>query len=103
MIAVIKTGGKQYVVSPDKKIKIEKLAGEKGSVVSFDQVLFVSDGKTHQVGTPVLSNARVEGTILNQTKDDKKIVFRYHAKTRYRKLKGHKQQITEVMINKISA
>jgi len=96
MFAVIKTGGKQYLVSPSDKIRIEKLAGEPGSKIIFDKVLL-----TAAIGNPYLSGVVVEGEILKQARDRKKIVFKYHSKTRYRKTKGHRQYFTEVKITKI--
>ncbi len=102
MFAVIKTGGKQYVVTPETKLKIEKIEGNKGDVVSFDEVLLVSDGDKVSVGTPIVDGAKVQGTIVRQTRDTKKLIFRYHAKVRYRKTKGHKQPLTEVQITSIT-
>jgi large subunit ribosomal protein L21 len=99
--AVIETGGKQYKVSEGQKIKIEKLSGEKGAKVFFDKILLVSDGKDVKIGTPYLDNLKIEARVLKQGKDKKKIVFKYHSKTRYRKKKGHRQFFTEVEIIKI--
>ncbi len=98
--AVIETGGKQYKVSAGQKVKVEKLAGEKGAKVSFDRVLMKSEGGKVEVGAPYIKG-HVEGNIVEQGRDEKKTVFRYHSKTRYRKLKGHRQHHTEVEINKI--
>lgn len=102
MFAVIKTGGKQYIVEPKQKIKIEKVAGNAGDAVSFDEVLLVCDGDKTTIGNPVVSGAKVTGVIVKQVRDEKKLVFRYHSKTRYRKTKGHRQQLTEVAITEIS-
>lgn len=99
--AVIKTGGKQYLVSPSDKIKIEKLEGEVGSKVSFDKVLLLSRGEELLIGNPYLENVVVEGEIVKQGREKKKIVFKYHSKTRYKKTKGHRQHFTEVKITKI--
>ena len=101
MFAVIETGGKQYKVSTGDKIKIEKLNGGDSGVI-FDKVLLKSDGREVAVGAPYLPGAKVEGKILKQGRSDKKIVFRYHSKTRYRKFKTHRQPFTEVEITKIS-
>jgi len=98
--AVIETGGKQYKVSEGQKLKIEKLAVEKDGKVIFDKVLLVSDKDT-EVGTPYLKGEKVEAKVVRQGRDKKKIVFRYHSKTRYRKKKGHRQPFTEVEITKI--
>jgi len=100
-IAIIETGGKQYKVSEGQKIKIEKIKGEKNANFIFDKVLLVAD-KDVKIGTPYLENAKVEAKIVKQGRDKKKIVFRYHSKTRYRKKKGHRQPYTEVEITKIN-
>lgn len=102
MFAVIQTGGKQYKVSRGQKLKIEKLEAKDGVVVHFDEVLLVSDGEQLKIGQPVVKGARVEAKVLKQGRARKKIVFRYHAKTRYRKKKGHRQHFTEVEITKIT-
>lgn len=101
MFAVIETGGKQYLVSENQKIKIEKLSGKEGEKISFPKVLLVFDDKATSVGMPVVKDAVVEGEVLKQGRDRKVIVFKYHAKTRYRKKKGHRQHFTEILIKKI--
>ena len=101
MFAVIKTGGKQYVVIPDQKLKIEKIDGEANSKVSFDEVLLVSDGSSATIGKPNVSGAKVGGEILRQARDRKKIIFKYHSKARVRKTKGHRQYFTEIKITGI--
>lgn len=100
MLAIIQTGGKQYKVSPGTKLEIEKLENPEGSSVSFDKVLLVSeeDGSNAKIGTPYVSGAKVEGKVLKQFRGEKKIVFKYHSKTRQRKKKGHRQSYTEVEI-----
>lgn len=99
--AVIKTGGKQYIVSPGQKIKIEKLDAKTGDDVVFDQVLLRSDDNTVEIGTPIVMGATVHARVLSQGRAKKLIVFKYHAKTRYRKKKGHRQPFTEVEVQKI--
>lgn len=99
--AVIETGGKQYRVSPGQKIKIEKISGEAGGKAVFNKVLLTADGGNTAIGAPYLMGAEVEAKIIRQARDRKKIVFRYHSKTRYRKKKGHRQHFTEVEIVKI--
>jgi large subunit ribosomal protein L21 len=99
--AVIETGGKQYRVAPGQKLKIEKVAGDEGADVTFDSVLLVADGVNVTVGTPRVSGAAVSAKVLRQARDEKKIVFKYHAKTRYRKKKGHRQHFTEIEITGI--
>lgn len=102
-LAVIKAGGKQYLVSPGQKLKVEKLPGKEGEKVMFDDVLLAADDQKTEVGTPVVQGAKVEGKIIKQGRNKKVIVFKYHSKTRYRKKKGHRQHYTEVEITKISA
>ena len=101
MFAVIKTGGKQYRVSSGQRIKIEKLDAEEGAVIHFDEVLLTADGEKVEIGTPLVKGAKVEAKVLKQGRDKKKIVFKYHRKTRYHKKKGHRQPFTEVEIQKI--
>lgn len=103
MFAVIRTGGKQYKVSPGQKLQIEKLAAEEGATLHFDEVLLVADGESVAIGTPFVKDARVEAKILRQGRGEKKIVFKYHAKNRYRKKKGHRQHFTEVEITNVTA
>lgn len=99
--AIIKTGGKQYKVAVGDKVKVEKLPGEEGGVVSFGEVLLTSKGDSVSVGAPRVAGAKVEGKVLRQARDKKKLVFRYHSKVRYRKTKGHRQHFTEVEIVRV--
>ena len=103
MFAVIKTGGKQYIVEPGKRVKIEKLDAPEGERVLFDEVLLVSKGREVEIGGPLVKGAQVEARVLKQARTRKVIVFRYNAKTRYRKKKGHRQHFTEVEVEKIFA
>jgi large subunit ribosomal protein L21 len=103
MLAVIKTGGKQYVVEPGKKIKIEKLEKEVGETVDFDEVLLVQDGDKIEVGTPFLKGAKVTAKVLLQAKAKKTIKFMYKAKKRSHAKTGHRQLFTEVEIAEIKA
>jgi len=100
--AVIKTGGKQYLVTEGQTVEIEKLAGETGDKVEFAEVLMLQNGKL-EIGQPMVDEAKVDGKILKQFKDDKKVVFKFKNKTRQTKLRGHRQNLTEVEITKISA
>jgi len=103
MFAVIKTGGKQYKVSPGQKLKVEKLdvPADRDAVINFKEVLLVADGENVKIGTPIVKGTRVEAKVLRQGREKKKIVFKYHPKSRYRKKKGHRQHFTEVEIQKI--
>ncbi len=100
-IAVIKTGGKQYIVSPGKKIKVEKLAGEEGSDVEFSEVLLVENDKGLEVGAPLVQGAKVKGKILRQGKGKKLVVFKFKPKKREHTRKGHRQLFSEVQITSI--
>ncbi|MFA6376907.1 MAG: 50S ribosomal protein L21 [Candidatus Paceibacterota bacterium] len=102
MLAVIKTGGKQYIVTPGQKLKIEKLEGEAGAAINFDEVLLVEkDDKKVEIGQPTVKGAKVAATIVAQTKGPKVIAYKYKAKKRYHCKKGHRQQLTEVEITGI--
>jgi large subunit ribosomal protein L21 len=100
--AVIETGGKQYLVSPKDKLAVEKLAGKAGETVTFDKVLMTADDSKVNVGKPYLASAKVTAKILEQGKDDKIVVFKYRAKSRYRRKQGHRQQQTVVEIQSIA-
>jgi len=100
-LAVIKTGGKQYIVSPGKKLKIEKLAQEEGSDVVFNEVLLVENDKGLQIGTPLVEGAKVTGKLLKQAKAKKIIIFKFKAKKREKTKKGHRQPYSEVEITSI--
>ena len=101
MYAIIATGGKQYKVSEGDEIRVEKLDAEVGSAVTFDQVVAVSDGSL-KVGADVAS-ATVTGTVVNQGKGKKVIVYKYKRKSGYHKKNGHRQAYTQVKIEKINA
>lgn len=102
MYAVIATGGKQYRVSEGDEIFIEKLVGEAGDAVKFDQVLAVSDDNGLKAGTPIVEGASVEAEIVKQGKQKKIIIFKMKSKKGYRRRKGHRQPYTRVKINKIT-
>ena len=99
MFAVIKTGGKQYKVEKDSVIVVEKLAGNAGDKVSFDEVLMANG----QVGAPVVKGASVSGEIVKQTRGKKIIVFKKIRRHGYRRKQGHKQSLTVVKITDIKA
>ena len=101
MYAIIATGGKQYKVSEGDVVRVEKLELETGSTVTFDQVLAVSDNGL-KVGSDV-ANATVTGTVTDQARGKKIIVYKYKRKTGYHKKNGHRQPYTKVKIEKINA
>ena len=97
MYAVIKTGGKQYKVTTGDVVKVEKIAGEEGKEVIFNEVLAL--GET--VGTPLVAGASVKATVLKQAKDAKVIIFKKKRRHNYRRKNGHRQQITLVKITDV--
>ena len=101
MYAIIETGGKQYKVSEGDVVRVEKLDAESGKEVTFDKVLAVSDGSALKVAGDV-SGAKVQGTVLEQGKARKVIVYHYKSKSGYHKKNGHRQPFTSVKIDKIS-
>jgi len=101
MYAIIKTGGKQYRVQEGETIFVEKLEAEVDSAVVFDEVLSVGGEGDLKVGTPVVSGAKVTGKVVAQGKEKKILVFKYKAKSNYRRRQGHRQPFTKVVIEKI--
>ena len=99
-IAIIETGGKQYVVTKDSVLNIEKLAGahKTGGKLTFDKVLLVDDGKETKVGAPYVSGAKVAAELVEEGRGDKITVIRYRQKSRYFKKKGHRQPFAKVRI-----
>ena len=100
MTSIISAGGKQYLVSKGDKIQVEKLAGEVGAVLKFDQVLFSFEGTELKVGKPTVSGAVVEGKVLKQGRSAKVHVLKYRPKSKYRRKIGARQAYTEVEITK---
>jgi large subunit ribosomal protein L21 len=102
--AVIKTGGKQYLVTENDIVKIEKLPVNTGDKFEFDKVLaiFDKDGKAVKVGDPYLKDVKISAEILDQGRAKKIRVVHYKAKTRHHKVYGHRQPFTQVKIGKIA-
>jgi large subunit ribosomal protein L21 len=103
MYAVVKTGGKQYRVQQGDTVMIEKISGDVGSEISFEEVLMVSDGDQVRIGTPNLDDVTVSGRIVAQDRSKKIIVFKYKRRKRYRRKQGHRQAFTAVQIDTIEA
>lgn len=102
MQAIISSGGKQHKVIPDLIIKLDKIAGEAGSEVVFDNVLMVQDSQDKvSVGAPYVKGAKVIGEVLQQTRDKKVIIFKKKRRHNYRRKNGHRQYITYVKIKEI--
>ena len=94
-LAVIKTGGKQYIVSPGKEIKIEKVKEKKqGDKIAFDQVLLYKKGKQIKIGSPFVKGAKAEGEIIEQGRAKKITILKYKSKTRRKIKRGHRRIIT---------
>lgn len=102
MYAVIKTGGKQYKVQEGDTLKVERLSGEEGSQIQFNDVLMYSDGEQVTLGTPVIGDAVVNAHVVEQGKSKKVLVFKYKRRKGYRKMKGHRQHYTTVKIDSIA-
>ena len=100
--AIVHTGGKQYRVQPGDTIRVETLSGDEGDLVELEDVRMVSDEGEVTLGSPTVAGAKVTAEILGRGKAKKIIVFKYKAKTRYRKKNGHRQQYTELRITDIS-
>ena len=98
MYAVIKTGGKQYRVAAGEKIKVEQIAADVGQEIVLDQVLAVGNGAELKIGTPLVSGASVEATVVAQGKHDKVRIFKLRRRKHYIKHQGHRQQFTELQI-----
>ena len=103
MYAVVKTGGKQYRVSKGDRVKIEKIPGEVGDEVRFDEVLMIGGTPDMKVGTPHVSGASVSARILGQDRSKKIMVFKFKRRKGYKKKQGHRQAYTRVEITGIES
>jgi len=102
-LAVIKTGGKQYIVSEGQELKVEKLPYNKGDKFVFSEILMLCDekGKELQIGTPFLNSIKIEAELIEQGRGKKIHAAKYKNKTRYYKVYGHRQPFSKVKIKKI--
>jgi large subunit ribosomal protein L21 len=103
IFAIIKTGGKQYKVSKGDVLKIEKIKGEfkPGDSIVFDKVLLVDDGTNTTIGTPYIKEAKVTGTMMKEDRAAKVDVVKYKQKSRYFKLRGHRQPYFQIKIEAV--
>ncbi len=101
MFAVIKTGGKQYLVKEGQELKVEKLELNAGDALSFDALMVAGDDV--KIGAPTVAGAKVSATVVEQGRAEKISVMKYKAKVRYRRNVGHRQPFTKIKIEKISA
>ena len=99
MYAVIKTGGKQYRVTPGTKLKVERLVGDVGSNVVFDKVLVLADGESVKIGAPLVDGAKISATVVSHGRGDKVMIFKMRRRKHYRKTQGHRQCYTEILID----
>ena len=103
MYAVIKTGGKQYKVAAGDKIKVEQMPADIGAEVTIDQVLAVGAGDQLSVGAPLVAGATVSATVLSQGRHDKVLIFKMRRRKHYQKHQGHRQNYTELFVNRIAS
>ncbi len=104
MLAIIKTGGKQYLVKEGQELKVEKLDLEEGQSLELEAMLLTDEeGKEVKVGTPFVAGSKVKATVLSQNKDKKVSVVKYKPKSRYRRNVGHRQLYSLIKIEKIAA
>ena len=101
MYAIVETGGKQYQVEEGRYVDVELLDGEQDAKVVFDKVVMIVNGKKSKVGQPYVEGASAEGSIVKHDKAKKVIVYKQRPKKGYRVKRGHRQEFTRVMINKI--
>jgi large subunit ribosomal protein L21 len=101
-IAVITTGGKQFLVKEGETIRVEKLEVKEGEVLSFDALLVADEAGDAKVGTPTVAGAKVTAKVATHGRADKVMVVKYHAKTRYKRTAGHRQPFTTLTVEKIA-
>lgn len=99
--AVIRTGGKQYRVTPGEVLRIEKLPGEPGSIIEFSDVVVTSDARGLRIGQPVVPGAKVTARVIRQGKAKKILVFKKKRRKNYRRRYGHRQHFTEIQVTSI--
>ena len=102
MLAIFKTGGKQYSVKAGQILKVEKLEGNQGDTISFNDVLAVSEDLNHTIGNPLVEGASIKAKILEQIRDKKIIIFKKRQRQNYRHTQGHRQYLTVLKIETIA-
>ena len=103
MYAVVKTGGKQYRVSPGDTLDVEKLPFEVGEQIELEEVLLVANGSKAKIGQPLVKGAMVKATVTRQAKGRKVVIYKYRPSKRYRLKRGHRQNYTRLHIDEIVA
>ena len=102
MYAVVKTGGKQYKVTQDEYLKVEKLEGNEGDTIELDQVLMIADGDKLKIGSPMLDGGKVTATILSHGRHKKVEIMKFRRRKHHQKRTGHRQYYTEIKITGIN-
>ena len=102
MNAIVKISGKQFKVAKDTKLFVNRIDAKEGSKVSFDDVLLIDNGSKVIVGNPIVKDASVEAKVIKHLKDDKVIVFKKKRRKGYRVKNGHRQSLTEIIIEKVT-
>ncbi len=103
MFAIIRTGGKQYKVEKNSKIRVEKIDAKQGDSIKLSDVIFLNDGKSAKLGSPLIKGAEVTATVVEQTRNDKVIIFKKKRRQNYRRKNGHRQHVTVLEITDIKA
>jgi len=103
MFAVVSSGGKQYRVEPGSTVLVDRVATEPGASITFDRVLLIGDGDSTTVGTPLVSGATVSGTVVREELGPKLVIFKFKQKVKYRRRTGHRQHLSLVRIDEITA
>lgn len=103
MYAIIRSGGKQYRVSPGQRIKLEKLPADAGQVVNFEEVLLVNDGEQSHIGSPLVSNAKVMAEVIEHGRGKKIRIIKFRRRKHHMKHQGHRQSYTTVKVTGIEA
>jgi len=101
MYAVVKTGGKQYRITPGEKVKVEQIVADVGAEVVLDQVLMVGEGDSVRLGQPIVAGATVKATVVSHGRGDKVEIFKMRRRKHYQKHQGHRQNYTELKIDSI--
>lgn len=103
MYAIVDIAGQQFKVEKDQKVFVHRLENEEGAQVSFDKVLLVEDGSDVKIGTPMVSGATVSAKILSHMRGDKVLIFKKKRRKGYQKMSGHRQDLTQILIENITA
>lgn len=103
MYAIVDIAGQQFKVEKDQKVFVHRLESEEGALVSFDKVLLVEDGSDVKIGTPTVNGASVSAKIINHMRGDKVLVFKKKRRKGYQKMNGHRQDLTQILIENITA